>query len=308
MKENPSGWIEQTESISNIAANLWCFISFILNILISGQFFIKIPIIKNSDELWKYILGVSAVWIASIIIVFYVYRATKNRQQVQILHCTQECLRAFKAEVCSLEKLQTIDPQSEIFLQFVREKAQNMCNCIEKVFRLAMHWNASVCIKYISQYNKDDDFTELTTLCRSVGTPENRLKNDSPIFASDNTDFSLILNGVVPRFCTHNLKLTISAFNKRNISYKNSSNAYTSKYNTVIVLPIGKSDSAYSNFEVVAFLCVDSRKSLNRAKFKSIERMALIFAEALYQFFDYCMKIQSLTAVVNFEPDFKINV
>lgn len=308
MKENPSDWIEKTESVSNIAANLWCVASFFINLLISGQFFIKIPIIKDPVELWEYILGVLVAWISSIVVGFYIYRATKNRQQIQILHCTQECLRAFKAEICSLEELQTVDLQNEIFLKFVREKAQNMCNGIEKVFRLAMHWNASVCIKYISQYNKANDITKLATLCRSVGTPENRLKNDFPIYASDNTDFSLILNGVVPRFCTHNLKLTISAFNKRNISYKNSSNAYTSKYNTVIVLPIGKSDSAYSNFEVVAFLCVDSRKSLNRAKFKSIEKMALIFAEALYPFFDYCMKIQNPTTIVNLEPSPKINV
>ena len=51
MKENPSDWIEKTESVSNIAANLWCVASFFINLLISGQFFIKIPIIKDPVEL-----------------------------------------------------------------------------------------------------------------------------------------------------------------------------------------------------------------------------------------------------------------
>ncbi|MBS6702812.1 MAG: hypothetical protein KH284_14595 [Clostridiales bacterium] len=282
-------WLDRTESISTISANFSVGVPFFAGIFFSSKVIKEEPSLIPLKDNWKSILLLFLIWIVFFVIFMLVYRKTKNHTQLAILNSTQECLRAFKAETHSMK---LADPKNPLFFYaYMTEKAMNMCNHIEKAFRVSMNWNSSVCIKFVVD---DKDPIKIATLCRSLGTPENRLKDTKNILASENTDFDLIIKGILPRFCTHNLKLTVSALLKKKIIYKNSSYEYLSRYNTVIVVPIGRSDSFYSDFQVIAFLCIDAPNTLNRTKFKSIEKMALSFAEGLYPFFDYCLRIQEM--------------
>ena len=282
-------WLDRTERISAISANFSVGVPFIAGIVFSNKVIKGELYLISIKDNWKSALLLFLIWIVFFVIFMLVYRKTKNHTQLAILNSTQECLRAFKAETHSMK---LVNPKDRLFFYaYMTEKAMNMCNHIEKAFRVSMNWDSSVCIKFVID---DKEPIKIATLCRSLGTPENRLKDTKDILASENTDFDLIIKGILPRFCTHNLKLTVSALLKKKIVYKNSSDEYLSKYNTVFVVPIGKSDSFYSDFQVIAFLCVDAPKTLNRTKFKSIEKMALSFAEGLYPFFDYCLHIQMM--------------
>ena len=228
------------------------------------------------------------IWISIIILNIFkaskaisIYKSKtieKNINIVAILHNILHFIRdsSSNIEFQSINNVETLD-------NFFRQLEINMCTNIESMYKQIWNKETCVCIKLLSVddlYNSDYKSWKLYTFARGNSVKNikqsGRTRDDNyPVFITDNTDFEIIVEGVIDYFVCENMVDINNYFKKTyNREYHNTRNKkgdITKYYNSTIVLPIRIETKQRKlkngnciNYHLLGFLCIDTLEPFNK--------------------------------------------
>lgn len=293
------------------------------SILALLQFFLKIDDISDLAQYavlekivsfltpytWTIIITLSVVFIVSYILSHFLAYHLPVTTGGHLKEFEAEKLKSFYTIRCTPEEERGMDNRGSSYYIAIRACAENMCDKIANLMAFNFNKGFSVCIKLIdissSRITRSADEVYLTTFCRGGKDKDSRSEWDAKkVPLKENSDFLNIFNGA-PYFSTGNLQayalMQRFPFGDRG-SYSNSSQNYTKKYLSTIVVPIRLRNRYVTNYysaedphgnQLLGFLCIDCKHRCSPFTIKKMLPYMQSFADNLYLFFDEILRIET---------------
>lgn len=287
------------------------------------QFFLKINDISDlaqyailekivsflTPHMWTIIITLSAVFIVSYILSHFLAYHLPVTTGGHLKEFEAEKLKSFYTIRCTREEERYMDNRGSSYYITIRACAENMCDKIADLMAFNFNKEFSVCIKLIdipsSRITRSANQVNLITFCRGGKDKDSRSECDAKkVPLRENSDFLNIFNGA-PHFSTGNLQayalLQRLPFGERS-SYSNTSQNYTKKYLSTIVVPIRLQNRYVTNYysaedphgnQLLGFLCIDCKHRCSPFTIKKMLPYMQAFADNLYLFFDEILQIET---------------
>lgn len=287
------------------------------------QFFLKINDISDlaryaalekivsflTPHIWIIIITLSVVFIVSYILSHFLAYHLPVTTGGHLKEFEAEKLKSFYTIRCTPEEERSMDTRGSSYYIAIRTCAENMCDKIADLMAYNFNKAFSVCIKLIdipsSRVTESADQVYLTTFCRGGKDKDSRSEWDAKkVPLKENSDFLSIFNGA-SHFSTGNLQ-AYALMQKLPLgdrsSYSNTSQNYTKKYLSTIVVPIRLRNHYVTNYysvedphgnQLLGFLCIDCKHRCSPFVIKKMLPYMQAFADNLYLFFDEILQIET---------------
>lgn len=287
------------------------------------QFFLKINDISDlaryavlekivgllTPHMWTIIITLSAVFIISYLLSHFLAYHLPVTTGGHLKEFEAEKLKSFYTIRCTPKRERSMDSRVSSYYITIRTCAENLCDKIADLMEYNFNKEFSVCIKLIdissSRVTRSPDQVNLTTFWRGGKDKDSRSELDAKkVPLRENSDFLNIFNGA-PHFSTGNLQayalMQKLPFGDRS-SYSNTSQNYTKKYLSTIVVPIRLRNHYVTNYysledshgnQLLGFLCIDSKHRCSPFTIKKMLPYMQAFADNLYLFFDEILQMET---------------